>query len=340
MDLVTQGLLGAVAGQSVSKPGHARIAALAGSAAALLADADVLIRSGQDALLTLEFHRHFTHALLFIPVGAMIAAALLWLPMRHHLSFRQLYAYTFIGYATAGLLDACTSYGTHLLWPFSAAPVAWSIIAIVDPLFSLILLAGLIAAWHLRQRRAAWFALALAVAYLVFGAVQHHRALQVAEALAVERGMVPSRVLVKPTMGNLVLWRALAVSGNHVQADAIRVGLFAGNRIYPGESARLVDPHTWKGLPKSSAAYRDLQRFHAFSQQLLVEHAEKPNWIGDGRYSMLPDSLVPIWGIRLDPSKPEQPAAFEVDRAFPKETRHKFIDMLWGRDLSDAGRPG
>lgn len=336
MDLVTQGLLGAVAAQSVSKPGHTRIAALAGSAAALLADADVLIRSGQDALLTLEYHRHFTHALLFIPVGALIAAALLWLPMRRHLPFRQLYAYTFIGYATAGLLDACTSYGTHLLWPFSDVPVAWSIIAIVDPLFSLILLAGLVVAWRTRHRRGAWFALALAGAYPVFGAVQHQRALQVAEALAAQRGMASAEVLVKPTMGNLVLWRVMAVSKTHVQVDAVRVGLFAGSRIYPGESARLVDPDTWQQLPKDSVAYRDLQRFHAFSRQLLVEHPEKPNWIGDGRYSMLPESIVPIWGIRLDPAKPDQPAAFEVDRAFPDETRRKFIDMLLGRDLADA----
>ena len=41
-----------------------------------------------------------------------------------------------LGYGTGGLLDTCTSYGTHLLWPFSTTPMAWSIIAIVDPVFT------------------------------------------------------------------------------------------------------------------------------------------------------------------------------------------------------------
>ena len=33
---------------------------------------------GGDALLVLDYHRHFTHALAFVPFGALIAALLLW----------------------------------------------------------------------------------------------------------------------------------------------------------------------------------------------------------------------------------------------------------------------
>jgi hypothetical protein len=46
--------------------------------AALLPDADALVRSSADPLLYAEFHRHFTHSLAFIPVGGAIAA-LPWL---------------------------------------------------------------------------------------------------------------------------------------------------------------------------------------------------------------------------------------------------------------------
>lgn len=44
-----------------------------------------------------------------------------------------------IGMATHGFLDACTSYGTVLFWPWSDKRISWDIIAIIDPLFTIIL---------------------------------------------------------------------------------------------------------------------------------------------------------------------------------------------------------
>ena len=144
MDLLTQGLLGGALALSGADKKEARSAAITGFAAALLADADVFISASNDPLLNVEFHRHFSHALIFIPVGALIAALLLWPLLRKRLAFKRIYWYAFLGYATAGLLDACTSYGTHLLWPFSDTRIAWSIIAIIDPVFSLVLTVALI----------------------------------------------------------------------------------------------------------------------------------------------------------------------------------------------------
>ena len=79
MDIVTQGLIGATAAQGGARSSdEVRLASLIGFCAPLLADADALIRSTEDPLLFLEYHRHFTHALLFIPFGALIASLLLW----------------------------------------------------------------------------------------------------------------------------------------------------------------------------------------------------------------------------------------------------------------------
>lgn len=64
MDSVTQGLFGAVMAQAGAKPAEIKQATVIGFIAPLLADADVLIRSSTDALLTLQYHRHFTHSLL------------------------------------------------------------------------------------------------------------------------------------------------------------------------------------------------------------------------------------------------------------------------------------
>ena len=109
MDLLTQGLLGGALALSVADEKNARSAAVIGFAAGLLADADILIHTPDDPLLNIEFHRHFTHALVFIPIGALIAASILWPLLRKRLVFKKIYGFALLGYATSGLLDACTS---------------------------------------------------------------------------------------------------------------------------------------------------------------------------------------------------------------------------------------
>jgi inner membrane protein len=137
VDILTQGLLGAVFAQVIANKEEKKLASIAGAAAGLLADADILIRSSSDPLLTLEYHRHFSHSLFFIPFGAAIAMLLLWPLMRRRLSLRRLYIFCLAGYSLSGLLDACTSYGTYLFWPLSNERVALNIISIVDPIFTL-----------------------------------------------------------------------------------------------------------------------------------------------------------------------------------------------------------
>lgn len=331
MDIVTQGLLGAITAQSASTRQQLRVATAVGFAAALLPDADVLIRSDADPLLVLEYHRHFSHSLVFIPIGALIASLLLWPLLRRTMPWRSVYGYAFLGYATAGLLDACTSYGTRLLWPFDNTAVAWSIISVVDPVFSLLLVVALVLGWRLHNRRWAWLGLGLAAGYLALGVVQHQRALEVAENLAAERGLSAQRVLVKPTMGNLLLWRAIAVvDDNKAYIDAVRIGLGSDAKVYPGEIKALVDPDSWQDLPRESRAYRELVRFRGYSDNLLAEHPNDPRFIGDLRYAMLPNGTVPLWGIVLDPDRPDGPIDFTARREFTPQTRRRFLDMLWG----------
>ena len=58
---------------------------------------------------------------------------LLWPFLRDKLPSRFLYLYCFAGYLFSGFIDACTSYGTYLLWPASNERISWNIISIVDP---------------------------------------------------------------------------------------------------------------------------------------------------------------------------------------------------------------
>ena len=86
MDPITQGAIGAIVATAVAPAKHVRLAAFVGWAGGMLADADIFIRSASDPLLNIEYHRHFSHSLLFIPVGALICAAFVWMFVRKRFS--------------------------------------------------------------------------------------------------------------------------------------------------------------------------------------------------------------------------------------------------------------
>ncbi len=303
MDPLSQGVLGAAAPQAVSRKSIA-VAGLLGFIAGMTPDLDVFIRSDQDPILFLEYHRQFTHSLVFIPFGGLLCAVVLHvLFARRVLRFRDTVLYCTLGYATHGLLDACTSYGTQLLWPFSNARVAWHNISIIDPLFTLPVLALVVAAAVTRRARWARFALVWVCFYLGFGVVQRERAELAAEQLAASRGHAPVTVDAKPSFGNLLVWKSIYEHADYYYIDAIRVATrpltFPGQRV-----PRLNLRRDFPWLDPVSQQARDIERFRWFSGGYLARSATDDALIIDMRYSALPNRGDGLWGIVLAPDAP------------------------------------
>lgn len=297
MDPLSHAALGASLAAVAAPSRQRRLAAAIGAAAALLPDADALIRSDADPLLVLDYHRHFSHALLFVPIGALIAALMLWPFLRTRLSPFRLYAYAFAGIASAGLLDACTSYGTNLLLPFSSDKVAWNLISVFDPTFTLLLLVPLVLVLRQPTRATLRASLVLAACYLGLGYWQQQRVTANMWAIAAQRGHAAERLTVKPTLGNQFLWRSLYVHDGKVHADATHAGFSL--RHYPGESMPLLLTGAENSPPDSQRA-SEIERFRHFSDGWLVQTGA--DFIGDARYAMLPTAIDPIWGITWSPT--------------------------------------
>lgn len=327
MDPLTQGVVGAALPQATRRTAEVGIAGALGFLAGLAADLDVLIRSGTDPLLFLDYHRHFTHSLVFIPVGGLLCALALHglLGRRWKLPFARTLLFCTLGYATHALLDASTSYGTMLLWPFSDTRYSWSIVSVVDPLFTgpvavLVVLAGL-----RRKPVLARAALAWACLYLGLGAVQHQAARAMAAGIAAERGHVPVRIAVKPTFGNIVVWKTIYETGDRFHVDAVRPGLRP--RVFDGTSiARLDVGRDFPWLDAGSQQARDVARFRRFSDGFVARDPDRSDRIIDVRYSALPTSVRGLWSIELAANAP--PNAHVQYRTHREGTRES-LGELW-----------
>lgn len=340
MDPLTQGVVGAIAAQSTSKRREIRIATLAGFAAGLLPDIDVLIRSEADPLLFLEYHRHFTHALAFVPIGGLVAALILWPLLRGRLPFLRLYLFTTLGYFTHGLLDSCTSYGTYLLWPFSDARIAWHNIAVIDPLFTLPLLVLVLAALKWRSARIGQAALVIGLAYLLLGVVQRDRADALLARVAESHGHVIERGGAKPTLGNLLVWRGVYQREGRMYAVALRPGLFGADRVGEIDSAETFDMA--RDLPQLRGDSRlavDIGRFAHFSDDWLMWVPGSREIVGDFRYALLPGRAQPIWGIRVDPTRPDQHAPYVTLRDVSRGDWQRFTCKIRGSCIPEFPRP-
>lgn len=338
MDPLTHALVGAVVTRTVvADRGDAtprvRTLLLAGAFGALLPDVDRVIQSAADPLLHVEFHRHFTHALAFIPIGGL-AAMLPWLlrkGMRPH--WRVLLGAATLGYASHGLLDASTTYGTLLLWPFSGRRIAWNWISIVDPLFTGMLLLGLVVGWIRQHRLAALMALSACVVYLAMGAWQRERAFDVQRQIARARGPSPVRAAVFPGFANQLVWRSLYEADGMLHLDRIRVPWMGAATWSPGTSVVPYDLVDRADDAMSQRLHRDFSRFQWFADGWLARSAADPSVVGDARYSLSPHRFEPVWGIRFTPGL--KPPVQWVDHSRGRRVDLRvWFDEVRGRDTA------
>jgi inner membrane protein len=215
MDSLSQLALGAAVGVAVmGRRTAVWKAALWGGVCGTLPDLDVLIDQG-DPIRNMTMHRADSHSLFWL---SLASPGIAWIAARLSGSmplFRRWWLAVWLALVTHPLLDLMTVYGTQILRPFTDQPFGVGSVFIIDPLYTLPLLIGLIAALARRDARGLrWnrVGLTLATAYLAWGvAAQHHVKGIAAESLA-RQGIDAHQVLVTPTPFNTVLWRVVAMT--------------------------------------------------------------------------------------------------------------------------------
>ncbi len=339
MDPLSQASLGASLSQSFATgrtcSGKSTLfsALIIGALAGMAPDLDVFIRSAEDPLLFLEYHRQFTHSLVFIPFGALLCALIFYPFARKKLCFSQIYLFSFLGYATHGLLDGCTSYGTQLFWPFSDERIAWNTVSIIDPLFTLPILYFITLAAYKQNVRIARAGFAYAVLFLALGLVQKNRAEEAAYALAEERGHHIERTHIKPSFGNRHVWKLIYEYDGRYYVDAVK--LLWETRYIKGSSIQKLNvKRDFPWLPEDSQQAKDIERFRWFSDGFLAVSTRNSNLIMDVRYSFLPNKINPMWGVeiskqQIDDGNLAAYADYQMIRNMDENTGKVYFEMLF-----------
>ena len=223
MDPISQGIVGAVCARTARPKSAARDTLLLGALAGMAPDLDVLIRSGTD-----PFYFWNTTVSSRIPLPLLLSAPSSSPPLHCGYSsqvLRHLSSDTgFVSLAISVMgSDATTTYGTQLYFPFADTRIAWNVMSIIDPLYTLPLLlfsvlAILFAHWlHL-------VALLWMVGYVGFGTVQRERAEDAGLALAIARGHQITDIGAKPGFASLLLWKTVYEWNGRYFVDGSRMG--------------------------------------------------------------------------------------------------------------------
>jgi inner membrane protein len=211
MDSITQIALGASVAGIVGTKSFGRKALVTGAILGTLPDLDVLLNY-QTAIQDFTFHRGFSHSLLVLSALSIVIYYLVLL-LKPTLSSHKkaLFLVIFLPLITHPLLDALTTYGTQLLWPINIPPISWSSIFIIDPLYTLPLLFGVIGLWvkrgSVRWQKINAVMLGVSCLYLIQGQAQR---VQIHTQLQHDPIAQTGEIFISPTPFNTLLWRVLS----------------------------------------------------------------------------------------------------------------------------------
>ncbi len=216
MDSLTQMTLGAAVGEAVLGRKIGRKALLLGAICGTLPDLDVFIPYA-DPIKSFTYHRGFSHSLFIL---TLLTPVIVWLILKLHPRIKDfksaLLWLVWLSFITHILLDCLTVYGTQIFWPLSTYPVGFGSVFIIDPLYTVPLLIGVIAALVMSRRgqrgyRLNAITLGLSSLYLVWSLVAQYYVSRVVEDSLASQSISYDRLLVSAGPLNTLLWRIVAV---------------------------------------------------------------------------------------------------------------------------------
>ena len=272
LDSVSQIVLGAAVSEAVIGKYVGRKALLWGAVAGTLPDLDVLVPF-DDPVKNFTYHRSFSHSLFLL---TLITPALTWLITKIHPSTGQYRnrwgCAVWLTLITHTVLDCFTVYGTQIFWPFSEYPVTWSTVFIIDPMYTIWLIIGVLFALIMSRNydtghRLNGIGLVLSSIYLLFTVGGKVYIESVVESTLERKQISHTKIMTTPAPFNTLLWRIVIVceggyyEGFYSLLDKSDKVQFTRYPSHPGLAAEIQDSWTVQRLQWfTKGVYRVLEK--------------------------------------------------------------------------------
>lgn len=211
MDSLTQIVLGASFGEAVLGRKVGNKAALYGAIAGTIPDLDVLAGLFVDEITAIEWHRWFSHSILFAFLASPILGKLVssWEKKANWKEWTKLF---FWGLITHPLLDSFTTWGTKLFWPFDIS-LAFKNIFVIDPVYTLPFLILLLLALGLpknsfTRRKLNYAGLLISSTYLIITLLLKGITYQKFQTALESEGISHQEIQTRPAAFTTLLWNA------------------------------------------------------------------------------------------------------------------------------------
>lgn len=236
MDSVTQFVLGASVGEASAGKKTGNWAILWGGVCGTIPDLDVLLRYFYSEVDMIGVHRGFSHSILFaILLAPILGFIFSKIHKKQEATFKDWTLLSFWSVVTHPILDAFTVYGTQLFQPFSNYPVAFNSIFIIDLIYTLPFIIGLI--WILflkrnstKRRLVNNTVLIFTTFYLFIGLASKLRADSIFEENFKEKDKIIADFS-SPSPFNIILWNTLLVTEDDIAHYAVYSHLDRDNYV-------------------------------------------------------------------------------------------------------------
>ncbi|MEZ5476215.1 MAG: hypothetical protein R3E95_01550 [Thiolinea sp.] len=268
MDPVSQAIVGSGLAQSVSRPRQLTKAAVLGGLSGMAADLDILIRPATircwpwNSTASSPMRYCSSRSVACCAPGCCMRCSAVSGPW---ISAGPTLWCIWSAMAATVCWTAAPATAPQLFWPFSNLRVSWDIVSIIDPLFTLPLIALVLLAATRKARRYALFAVLWGGIYLGLGYPQHQRAIAMVHDIAAARGHAPLSLEAKPSFANLLVWKVLYETAEDYHVLAVRPG-WPGRRSWEGNHiAKLEVRRDLPWLDPGQPQACDIERFRWFS---------------------------------------------------------------------------
>lgn len=329
MDSLTQIVLGASVGEVVLGKKVGNKAMLYGAIAGTIPDLDVLSSYFVDTVTYTEWHRGFSHSILFSLLFAPVFGWLIFeIEKKSKVSWREWSTLMFWGLFTHPILDSFTTWGTQLFWPFDLR-LAFQNIFVIDPIYTLPFLFFLILT--MRQHRLSparrkynRLGLMVSTSYLVVTILLKGITYKKFTDNLEEQEITYEQIQTRPTPFNSILWTA---------------NIDAGNEYLIGEYSLLdTKPIVFRAYPKNHELLGELAGEDKLNRLIkitegwyTISRKEQSIFFNDLRFGLI--SLNPIdpkFAFSYKLLKLDNEIVVEETPKFKEDAQNVLIE-LWAR---------